>query len=494
MYQTGPDSAAALDQQRIGDVLQAPWFVDTLRELGARQRRSLERVGTLRAINASSPVFWPFHAPPLPICAARAAGGRLWDVDGNEYVDCHLGWGAQALHGHNPPEVVAAVSRLLGAAVGNGYFVELELRHSELLRRILPCCEKLVFCNSGTDATFAAIRLARARTGRRLVAKLEGGLHGIHDLAMHNTAFWYHGYPGVPFPEHGAAGVARAPALHGMADASDTDLLVLPHDERALVLLEQHRHQLACVIAEPVSSSFPYEQRSIPFVRHLALHCRELRIPFILDEVLTGFRCGISGAAGRHDIPADLITYGKVISALGLPLAAVAGKAEYLDIAQTSGMAMTDWGRKTCLNTTHMGNHLALAASHATLELLLEKGDAYYDETRHKVQRLRDVVTRCAGEQEVPLQLVGFGDFVGSFTFLSRREPRSVREFCLAVDPLANVVLTLLLRKRGVYTFSMPLFFTGGAHGEQEIDFIGAQVVDAVREMKQNHFPFVGAP
>jgi glutamate-1-semialdehyde 2,1-aminomutase len=479
-------------ESMVGDLLGQPYIVQTIKEITERQRASLAMIDRLRAVDVSSPIFWPFHAPPLPLCVTEAEGCRIKDLDGHEYLDCHLGWGAQALHGHNPRPVVEFVQAALGRGPGNGYFHPIELDLAELLGELLPHCEKFAFLNSGTDATHAAIRLCRAFTGRRLVAKVEGSLHGVHDLAAHNTAFWYHGHPAVPFPEHVDGAVRAVPALAGVAPAGHDELLVLPHnDERAYELVTRCRHQLACVIAEPVSSSFPFEEKSIPFVRELAQTCRRSRVPFILDEVLTGFRCGISGAAARHHIEADLIAYGKVISGLGLPLSAIGGRADILDLAQTSGLPFTDLGNKTCLNTTHMGTHLALCAAYASLRLLREQGEAYYTATRAKVGRLR---TRLAGfghRHGIPIKLLGFGDFIGAFVFLDDRPLQNPQDLALAINPVAAYALTLMLRKRGVYAFSMPLFFTGGAHNERDLDELYDRLTDALQEMQSNGFPFL---
>src|SRR5260221_9149596 len=175
-------------QDLVSDLLTQPWIIDLFTELGKRQATSSELIARLREMDVTSPVFWPFHSPQLPIAVTNAHGARITDADGNTYLDFHLGWGAQALHGHAPEPVVRYVAERLAAGPGNGYFHPVELELATLLKDLLPHCEKLAFFNSGTDATAAAIRIARAHTGRRLVARVEGSLHGIHDLAVHNTA------------------------------------------------------------------------------------------------------------------------------------------------------------------------------------------------------------------------------------------------------------------------------------------------------------------
>lgn len=477
----------------VGGLLGQPWIIDLFTELGQRQAASTALIESLRRVDVTSPVFWPFHAPQQPLAVTKAHGSRIEDADGNTYLDLHLGWGAQALHGHSPQPVVSYVAERLATGPGNGYFHPVELELATLLAEMLPHCEKFAFFNSGTDATSAAIRLARAHTGKRMVARVEGSLHGVHDIAAHNTAFWYHGNPIVPFPEPRADGsIPAVPALAGVHPADPADLLVLPHnDERAFELIKRHRGQLACVIAEPVGSGFPFEDQALPFTRGLARTCRDLRVPFVLDEVLTGFRCGLGGAAAAHDIPADLFTYGKVLTGLGLPLSALGGRADMLDVAQTSGLALTDFGAKSCLNTTHMGNYLSLCASLASLTLLKDKGAAYYTATRAKVTRLRDGIAAFRAATGIPLRLVGFGDFIGAIGFLPDRQFRDYRDFARSINPIGLFLLTLLLRRRGVYTFSMPMIFTGGAHDDADIDQLLATLTECSLEMHRNGFPFL---
>ncbi|EWC64610.1 Glutamate-1-semialdehyde aminotransferase [Actinokineospora spheciospongiae] len=479
-------------QRLVSDLLTQPWVIDLFTDVATRQAGSMAQVEKLRPLGATNHAFWPFHAPQFPLSIARAKGSRITAVDGNTYLDCHLGFGAQALHGHNPEPVVAAVRDLLGTSTGNGYLHPVESELIGVLQGFLPHCEKFAFLNSGTDATAAAIRLARAHTGKRMVAKFEGSLHGVHDLAAHNTAFWYHGHPVQPFPEVGPNGVTPTPALKGVPIADNGELLVLPNDAKlAIELIERHRDQLACVLGEAVSSSFPFPEHTVPIIKATAAASRDLGIPFILDEVLTGFRYGPGGAAAHFDIPADLHTYGKVVSALGIPLSVVAGKAALIEHTQTSGMPLTDLGRKTSVQTTHAGNHLALAASLATLTLLRDQGDAYYTRTRAKVDRLRSGLAAFRAETGIPLRLLGFGDFIGSFGFTAEESYSDYRDFASAINPIALFLMTLLLRRRGVYALSLPMLFTGDAHSEADLDELFAAVTDSAREMAANDFPFI---
>lgn len=474
----------------VQDLMHRTWVTDLFGEVGARQSASAGYLEQLRPLDAASHAFWPFQAPPFPIVAAEASGSRLTDLDGNTYLDCHMGYGAQALHGHNPEPVVSFVRDRLGRGTGNGYTNTLELELARLLRELLPQHEKFAFQHSGTGATQSAIRLCRAHTGRRMVAKFEGTLHGSHDLAVHNTAPWYHGHPMVPFPEIGKDGVPLVSAFTGVVPAEPRDLLILPNDTAAaLELLERHAGELACVLAEPAASSFPFEQTTIPMIREVALAARRLGVPFILDEVLTGFRAGIGGVSARDDIPADLITYGKVISGLGLPLSAIGGRADILDHTQTSGQAWTDFGRKTALQGSHTSNYLSLAASFATLSLLRDKGPGYYDGVRARVERIQSRLAAFRAEHGIPLRMVGFADYIGCFQFLPEDTYTDYRAYSRALNP-ATFLLTLLLRRRDVYTLGMPMFFAGGAHDDADADRLIEAVTASTLEMRANGFPF----
>ncbi len=485
---SSPSAPAA--RQLVDDILGQPWVADLVTELAERQRRSAELAAQVRELSVTNDVFLPFHAPPFPLVVTEARGSRLLDVDGNSYLDLHLGFGGQSLWGHNPPRVVEFVREQLAGSTGNGYLNPIELDLVRLMRELVPHCEKFAFLNSGTDATNAAIRLARAHTGRRLVAKFEGCWHGVHDVAAHNTAFMAHGHPLIqPFPEIGENGIPRMPAFAGVAPG---EVLVLPHRiEAAIDLIDRNRDQLACVIADPACQSYPFLDQTIPEVKAVSERCAQLGVPFILDEVLTGFRFGPAGAAGHFGIRADLYTYGKVVSGLGIPLSAVGGRAELLDRLLTSGLPLTDIGRKTFAGNTHSGSQLALAASYASLSLLREAGDAYYERTRAKVAKVQQRLAAFREETRIPLRLLGFGDFAGTVGFIAEDSYDDYRRFAAAVNPIGLFLLTLMLRRRGVYTLSLPMFYTGDAHSDADIDELCRAVTESALELDKHGFPFI---
>jgi glutamate-1-semialdehyde 2,1-aminomutase len=486
--QIAPDTRST--DEIVAELLSQPWVIELFTELEQRQPRSQELAAKVRERILTNHVFLPFHAPMFPLAVAEASGGTLTDLDGNTYIDSHLGFGGQSLWGHNPPAVVEFVREQALRGPGNGYLNPLELKMGELLADLIPHCEKFALLNSGTDATNVAIRVARAHTGRRLVAKFEGCWHGTHDVAAHNTSFFAHGHPKInPFPEIGPDGIAPLTAFTGVAQQ---EILILPHDAAAATaLIEKHRNELACVIADAACQSWPFVEQTIPEILAVSQRCKALRVPFILDEVLTGFRFGTAGAGGHFGIEADLYCYGKVTSGLGLPLAVIGGRAELLDVVTTSGTPLSDIGRKTFVVNTHSGNHLSIAASYASLNLLREAGPAFYDRTEAKVARIHDRLAAFRAETGIPLRLLGFGAFAGTFGFLAEDSYPTYRQFGAAVNPIGPAMLTLMLRKRGVYTLSMPMFYTGDAHTDAQIEQICDAVTDGARELGANGFPFV---
>jgi glutamate-1-semialdehyde 2,1-aminomutase len=476
----------------VESVFSRPWMRELAEDLRRRQPKSIARMTELRQHAVSNAAFWPFFSIFLPLCIERAEGGRLYDIDGNAYLDCFLGFGAQSLHGHNPEPVVQFVKDLLGRSVGNAYASPLELEYVKLLKEFMPHRERFAFQNSGSDATSAAIRLARAHSGRRLVVRFEGSINGQYDLMSYNSHAGFHGHPMLPYP------TARGPLVplksfnRGAQVLGKEDLLILTfNDAASLDIIKKRKAEIACVLTEPIPAAFPFPDRAIAFTRELGEVCRKSGVLLVLDEVHSGFRYGPGGVTGTANLHADLVTYGKVLSGLGMPLSAVAGRSDILELAVSTGKALLDYGQKTLLATTHINNHLSLAASYASLSLLKQKGEGFYTRTRHKAQFLQKAFSGVTVNEQVSLRLPGWGEFIGHLSFLRNGPPmNSTRDFIQATYPVANVVLALLLRRRGVYFHGVPYFYTGDGHSMEDLEFVVKQVHEAVGEMKQNGFTF----
>lgn len=286
-------------------------------------------------------------SPPF---IARGAGARLFDVDGNEYVDFVCSWGPLIL-GHAHPRVVAALERTLRDGTSFGAPVELELKLARKITELMPAIEKVRLVNSGTEATMSAIRVARAFTGRKKILKFEGCYHGHGDafLAKAGSGVATLGIPGCP----------------GVPEEIVALTLTVPYNDSDAVeeAVRREGHDMAAVIVEPVAANMgliPPREGFLAFLRDL---CTRHGVVLIFDEVITGFRLGLGGAQEHFGVAPDLTTLGKIIGG-GLPVGAYGGRAAIMDLIAPAGPVYQAG--------TLSGNPLAMAAGLATLETLEE--------------------------------------------------------------------------------------------------------------------------
>ena len=317
-----------------------------------------------------------FRLPDEVAFVARSGqGARLRDVEGREYLDFLQGYGPLIL-GHAHPAVVTAIQER--AALGSHFYLlnDEAIRLADELVAAIPCAEQVRFCGSGSEATFFALRLARAFTRRSKVLTFEGAFHGTHDYAQPGTA-------GVP-----------AALRDEVLSAPFNDL------ETAARLIAQHAGELAAVLVEPL-------QRCIPpragFLEGLRQASREHGVLLVLDEVVTGFRLAYGGAQEYYGVEADLACYGKIVGG-GLPLAAVAGRAEVLALADVRRMRRPDYAM---VGGTLAGNPLAAAAGLATLAEL--RRDGVYTRLHALGNRLRAGLEELGRRHGLPLQAGGEG-------------------------------------------------------------------------------------
>lgn len=283
-----------------------------------------------------------------PFFVERAEGCRVWDVDGNEYIDYVLTWGP-AILGHAHPQVVKAVQEAAARGTSFGIPNPAEVRMAELICGSVPSVEKVRLCNSGTEACMTAIRLARGFTGRDKIIKFAGCYHGHVDSLLVKA-----GSGALTFGHPDSAGIPADFARH---------TLVLPYNEVEPVrsAFAAHRGEIAAVILEPVAGNaglFVPRPGWLEFLRQITTAEGAL---LIFDEVMTGFRVGPGGAQERFGIRPDLTALGKIIGG-GLPVGAVGGRAEIMDHLAPLGPVYQAG--------TLSGNPLAMAAGITTLEEL----------------------------------------------------------------------------------------------------------------------------
>ncbi|GEJ57672.1 glutamate-1-semialdehyde 2,1-aminomutase [Anaeromyxobacter diazotrophicus] len=285
-----------------------------------------------------------------PRFIAKGRGSRMWDVDGNAYLDYVGSWGPLIL-GHCHSDVMQAVQDALKEGSSFGAPSPREIRLGELVRQRMPWLERMRFCSSGTEATTAAIRLARGFTGRDDLLKFDGCYHGAGDplLVKAGSGVETLGLPDSP-------GVPADLAKH---------TLTLPWNDLAAVerLFEKTGKTIAAVITEPVVGNMGVLVPKPGFLEGLARICKAHGALFIVDEVMTGFRLAMGGACGLYGLRPDLVTFGKVIGG-GLPVGAFGGRADVMEKIAPAGPVYQAG--------TLSGNPLAMAAGTATLSELSE--------------------------------------------------------------------------------------------------------------------------
>ncbi len=325
-----------------------------------------------------------------PRFIARGRGSHLWDVDGNDYVDYVLSWGPMIV-GHCHPEVMREVQDAMKDGSSFGAPCPREIQLAELIRERKPWIEKMRFCSSGTEATTAAIRVARGFTGRDDILKFDGCYHGAGDplLVKAGSGVETLGLPDSP-------GVPADLAKH---------TLTLPFNDLAAVqrLFADRGAKIACVIVEPVVGNMGVLVPKDGYLQGLLDTCRKHGALLIIDEVMTGFRVGYGGACGLYGIRPDLVTFGKVIGA-GLPVGAFGGRADVMDKVAPAGPIYQAG--------TLSGNPMAMAAGYASLKLMTPAAYARLEELGAKLQA---GLAAAAKEAGVPVQVNRVGSMLTVF-------------------------------------------------------------------------------
>src|SRR5205807_1788552 len=321
-----------------------------------KSRKLQKRAEQLIPGGVNSPVraFRAVGADPRFI--VRGSGSRIWDADGNEYIDYVGSWGPLIL-GHAPPGVVEGISAAARNGTSFGASTSSEADLAEIVMSAFPHIEKIRFVSSGTEATMSAIRLARAYTKRKYIIKFEGCYHGHAD----------------PLLVKAGSGVATLgiPGSAGVPEEFIMFTVALPFNNLSVVehAFQKFKHQIACVIVEPVVGNMGCVPAADDYLVGLRMLTERERSVLIFDEVMTGFRVSYGGAQELYNIRPDLTTMGKIIGG-GLPVGAYGGPKEIMDLVAPLG-PMYQAG-------TLSGNPLAMAAGCAMLKQLRDrKGEIY---------------------------------------------------------------------------------------------------------------------
>mgnify|MGYP003382071054 CR=1 FL=1 len=315
-----------------------------------------------------------------PLFIAKAAGARITDVDGNEYIDYVGSWGPMIL-GHAHPRVIDAVRKAALEGTSYGAPTELEIRMAELIISIVPSIEMVRMVNSGTEATMSAIRLARAFTGREKIIKFEGCYHGHGDafLIKAGSGAMTLGVPDSPGVPAGVANGTLTAAYNSLPSVQ--------------ALVDANRGAVAAIIVEPVVGNMGCVPPQPGFLEGLRTICTKEGILLIFDEVMTGFRVARGGAQELYAITPDLTTLGKIIGG-GLPVGAYGGRKDIMSMVAPAG-PMYQAG-------TLSGNPLAMAAGFETLSIIQEDA-AFYTRLEAKSARLASGMQKVLDDGRYPL-------------------------------------------------------------------------------------------
>lgn len=390
---------------------------------------------------------------PTPLVFDRARGALLFDADGNQLIDYYLGMGPMIL-GHNPSDVQAAVRSQLERGILYGGQSAIEVEAAKLVCEMAPCAERVRFCASGSEAVQIALRLARAATGRSVIIKFEGHYHGWFDNVLWSTA--------PPADSDGPV-----PGSRGQALETGESIVASPWNDLDRLRARLAEGDVAAVIMEPVMCNSGAIRPAPGYLEGARAACLEAGAILIFDEVITGFRVAPGGAQQLLGVTPDLAIFAKAI-ANGFPVAAVAGRANLMDLCQAGVVH----------GGTYNGQAVAMAACVATLRRLRDS-DAYAAMAERGARLMAGIAQafRRAGE---PAVVTGFPQ-VFHVAMGLETPPRNWSDL-LRVDRKRYVAFTTALLRRGVRALERGAWFLSTEHDDAKIDETLAAVDAALRD------------
>ena len=394
------------------------------------------------------------YTSPYPVYMNRSKGSRVWDVDGNEYVDLWMGHG-DAILGHAPPEIVKRVQEVAADGLHIGHTLEQEVALARKICETIPSAEQVRFCVTGTEATMFAVRLARAHTGRNVMLKIKGGWHGATTDLMVDVN-------GPEFIGPESRGLVPGVEKH-MRAVEINDI------EGTAAAIREAGDDLAGMILAPVlfgGSLIAPEPGYLEFLREAT---EKAGAVLIFDEIVTGFRLALGGAQEKYSIRPDLTTFGKVVGG-GAPLGVVAGRADIMELS--SVRREVPKAEKVLIGGgTYSCNPISMAAGLATLEILSRGEKEIYPTLEKRSERFISGVQQAFDGKGIPMRASHEGSIVG-FSFLKEAglPIRSIGEAVTNSIPQKMAELGNRLRTHGVFIYK------GGTisieHSEEDIDFL----------------------
>ena len=397
------------------------------------------------------------HFEPYPFYTAKAKGSKLFDVDGNEYIDFWLGHTALIL-GHNPPAVVEAVKSQLKNGTHYGTSHELEIQLAEQIVKMVPSAEMVRFTNSGTEANMYATRLARAYAGRSKIAKFEGGWHGGYD-ALHISVKY-------PFD---------IPESAGLTAGSLQDTIVLPFNDLEGVKEKLKNEEVASITIEPVlgaGGGIPAEKEFLKGLREL---CDERSVLLIFDEVITGFRLAPGGGEQYYGVTPDIAVFGKILGG-GFPIGAFCGRREIMKRLDT---LLYERPHYSFHGGTFTANPISMTAGLATLKIL--KDGQLINKLNNVGGKIREKLKEIFEVNGVDVQVTGAGSLFN--THFTREEVKNAHAASKAdKKKLINYHLSLITD--GVFFLPAHTGALSTAHSEADIEKLFSETEKYAKQCK----------
>jgi amino acid adenylation domain-containing protein/non-ribosomal peptide synthase protein (TIGR01720 family) len=396
-----------------------------------------------------------------PIVAQGSSGSRIWDIDGNEYIDIAMGFGV-TMFGHAPAFIQQALNDQLKRGIQVGPESDQAGEVATLVCE-LTGAERVAFCNSGTEAVMNAMRLARTASGRSKIVLFAGSYHGSFDPTLAKAS--------SPVP-----GVVSMPRSPGVPQSLVSDTIVLPYAEASsLEFIEANASHLAAVLVEPVQSRRPDVQPK-EFLHKLREITTASNTALIFDEVVTGFRCHLGGAQAWFGVQADIVTYGKVVAG-GMPIGIIAGKRRYVDAVDGGAWRFGDRSYpgvdQTFFAGTFCKHPLAMASTRAVLKHLKQCGPSLQEGLNRTTKTLVATLNQYFREEQVPLAVQSFGS---QFYFLQTE-----------AWPYVDLFFYHLVH-HGIYMWEGRTCYISTAHTEADIQRIVQAIQQATAELRQGGF------
>ena len=395
-----------------------------------------------------------------PIFIKKAKGCKLYDEDGNEYLDMIGSWGPMIL-GHNYPEVLETVKSEIENGTSFGLPTKKEVELAELVKSCYKGIDKIRLTTSGTEATMAAVRLARAYTGKNKILKFEGCYHGHSDSLMVKAG------SGLLTFEHQDS--------NGITEGVIKDTITLPFgDIKKIKELVEKEKDIACIIMEPIPANMGLVETDKKYLQEVRDLTQKENIVLIFDEVISGFRVSLGGAAEYFGIKPDLITLGKIIGG-GYPVGAFGGKEEIMNLVSPVG-GVYHAG-------TLSGNPVSVSAGIKTISILKDRPEIYR-EINEKTKKIVEGIRELIEKYEIPATVNSVGSLYT--IFFSKDKVKTLEDAINTDDKLYEIYFTTMLENGIIAPPSKyEAHFISLAHKSEDIEKILETVEKAFKNMKK---------